>query len=183
MPKVSSEQPDLKNCSPCVFYGLQFRISATVRYFTRSKTEAIAKSKSTFLQKCAFSWNNFLSFSEKKICSTAATGAAIANSRFLHTKVCTLIVDTSSERPMGSKSLWSRIYSEEVGKNVQGVAQLINVELVEFWLLQFKKGLTLLWDTSSEVSTEGWRVNETSTVCIIGEKALRAKFSALKSKF
>ena len=64
--KVSSEQPDLKNCSPCVFYGLQFRISATVRYFTRSKTEAIAKSKSTFLQKCAFSWNNFLSFSEKK---------------------------------------------------------------------------------------------------------------------
>ena len=158
-----------------MFYGLQFRISATVRYFTRSKTEAIAKSKSTFLQKCAFSWNNFLSFSEKKICSTAATGAAIANSRFLHTKVCTLIVDTSSERPIGSKSLWSRIYSEEIGKKCGGgakFAKLINVELVEFWLLQFKKGLTLLWDTSSEVSTEGWRVNETSTVCILGEKAL-----------
>ena len=49
------------------------------------------------------------------------------------------------------------------------LAKLINVELVEFWLLQFTKGLTLLWDISSEVSTEGWRVNETSTVCILGE--------------
>ena len=64
-----------------MFYGLQFHISATVRYFTRSKTETIAKSKSTFLQICAFSWNIFFLFSEKK---SALLGSNCEFSFFAH---------------------------------------------------------------------------------------------------
>jgi hypothetical protein len=69
------------------------------------KPKQLQKVRALFCKNVLFHEIIFFLFQKKRICSTAATGAAIANSRFLHTKVCTLIVDTSSERPMGSKSL------------------------------------------------------------------------------
>ena len=59
--------------------------------------------------------------------------AAIANSRFLHTKVCTLIVDTSSERPMGSKYLWSRIY-------------VMHLQFYEIYFLNWNLAKTERWN-------------------------------------